>query len=59
MDKTDAVLLTGVAAVVLFFAGAIGWAIAQDQYQYEAILTHNAHWDTLPNGHTVFKWNNQ
>lgn len=57
MDKTDAVLFTILSAVILFFAGAVGWAIGQDQMQNEAIMTHNAHWDTLPNGHTLFKWN--
>jgi len=59
MDKTDAILFTILAIVVLLSAGAIGWDIAGDQYQNEAILTHNAHWETLPDGRTIFKWNNK
>jgi len=58
MDKTDAILFTTISIIVLLFAGAIGWSIAEDQYQNEAILTHNAHWETLPSGKTIFKWNN-
>ena len=43
---------------LLFIAGLFGWAIANNQMQNEAIMTRNAHWETLPNGHTIFKWNN-
>jgi hypothetical protein len=57
-DKTDIIQYTLLAIVLLFVVGFIGWAIGNDQMQNEAILTHNAHWETQPNGHGTFKWNN-
>jgi len=58
MDKSDIVLYTFLAIASLFVAGVIGWAVANDQMQNEAILTGNAHWELQQNGHTIFKWNN-
>ena len=56
-NKLDIVMYTFLAIASLFVAGLFGWAIANDQMQNEAILTGNAHWVVLPNGHTTFKWN--
>lgn len=58
MDKSDIVMYTILTIFLLFIAGLFGWAIANNQMQNEAIMTRNAHWETLPNGHTIFKWNN-
>lgn len=57
MDNTDTILIAILAIVVIAFSGVIGWGIGNNQTQQEAILTRNAHWETLPNGHTIFKWN--
>jgi len=57
MDKTDTFLTAYLSIILLVIAGVIGWAIGQDQMQNEAIMTHNAYWETLPSGHTIFKWN--
>jgi hypothetical protein len=59
MDKTDIILTTLMVVVALLVAGFFGWAIGNDQTQNEAIMTHNAHWETQLNGHAIFKWNNQ
>ena len=58
MEKTDTFLYYYLAVIILGVVGFIGYAIGQDQMQNEAILTKNAHWETLANGHTLFKWNN-